>query len=348
METAEKVKAFQRRKLSGSKWSSVSEALAANNMDWTPGCEQLQTPGGKLSKKYGITRSDNGEVVGEVGARYHAVSNSKAHGVIDAFVAKGGQIVECREFSGGRKSIVEAFFPEMVREVRKGDNVGISVIGCNSFDGTTKYSIKAQVWRLNCMNGAIGVGDTTTISNIRHTAKISDIMDQVDYAKDVLGSIIDKTVDVYKILANKKAERTKVREFMIDSLSIPHDGNFAGLSTRSSNLLEQILTRYQDNTSLVSELIAADNVKNQAEQQVNSMLLDSVIDNTMAKFDGAGVDLGSSGSVRDGGTWWDAFNALTEFLTHERGRTEESRTESILFGQSNRIMRHALDYAMSV
>ena len=234
----------------------------------------------------------------------------------------------------------------MVREIRQGDSVGISVIGCNSFDGTTKYSVKAQIWRLRCMNGAVGVGDTTIITDIRHTAKLSDIMAEIDYAKDILSKILDNTVDAYKTLASKRADRNKVREFMVDSLAIPHDGNYTGISTRSSNILKDMMDRYDANQSIVDELLRGSSIQSTAESQVNSLLLDSVIENTVNKFDGAGVGLGSD-TIRDGGTWWDAFNALTEHLTHERGRTEESRTESLLFGESNRIMRSALEYAIN-
>lgn len=46
------------------------------------------------------------------------------------------------------------------------------------------------------------------------------------------------------------------------------------------------------------------------------------------------------------GTWWGAYNAVTEYLTHERGRTSESRLASNWFGQSAKDSARALTLAV--
>lgn len=48
------------------------------------------------------------------------------------------------------------------------------------------------------------------------------------------------------------------------------------------------------------------------------------------------------------GTAWQAFNGVTEYVTHEYGRNEESRLEAQWFGASADINRRAMSLAMSM
>jgi phage/plasmid-like protein (TIGR03299 family) len=45
------------------------------------------------------------------------------------------------------------------------------------------------------------------------------------------------------------------------------------------------------------------------------------------------------------GTWWAAYNACTEYLSHDRGNTEESRINSLWYGDSATKNAKALQYA---
>ncbi|MCP4446086.1 MAG: DUF932 domain-containing protein [Myxococcales bacterium] len=45
------------------------------------------------------------------------------------------------------------------------------------------------------------------------------------------------------------------------------------------------------------------------------------------------------------GTWWGAYNAISEHLTHYRGRSADSRVNSLWFGDSAKLNRSALSTA---
>lgn len=47
------------------------------------------------------------------------------------------------------------------------------------------------------------------------------------------------------------------------------------------------------------------------------------------------------------GTYWGAFNAFTEWLDHQRGRTEDNRLDSTWFGQGAVLRRKAFEVALS-
>lgn len=46
------------------------------------------------------------------------------------------------------------------------------------------------------------------------------------------------------------------------------------------------------------------------------------------------------------GTWWTAYNAVTEYLTHERGRSAESRFAALHFGEARKLGARALSLAL--
>lgn len=48
------------------------------------------------------------------------------------------------------------------------------------------------------------------------------------------------------------------------------------------------------------------------------------------------------------GTWWSAFNGLTEHLAHERGRDEDRRLDGLWFGEAAQLNRRALDVALEM
>jgi hypothetical protein len=48
------------------------------------------------------------------------------------------------------------------------------------------------------------------------------------------------------------------------------------------------------------------------------------------------------------GTWWAAYNGLTEWLSHERGRTADSRLNSLWYGDGAALNARALSVALDM
>jgi len=48
------------------------------------------------------------------------------------------------------------------------------------------------------------------------------------------------------------------------------------------------------------------------------------------------------------GSWWAAYNAVTEHLTHHRGRTTDTRTKSLWFGDSAKVVGRSLEVALEM
>ena len=48
------------------------------------------------------------------------------------------------------------------------------------------------------------------------------------------------------------------------------------------------------------------------------------------------------------GTYWSAYNGVSEWLTHNRGRSEDNRLNSLWFGDGAVTNRHALETAIDM
>ena len=48
------------------------------------------------------------------------------------------------------------------------------------------------------------------------------------------------------------------------------------------------------------------------------------------------------------GTYWAAYNGVTEYLNYEKGRTNENRMDSLWFGQKGNLSQKALDTALAL
>ena len=48
------------------------------------------------------------------------------------------------------------------------------------------------------------------------------------------------------------------------------------------------------------------------------------------------------------GTYWSAYNGVSEWLTYNRGRSEDNRLNSLWFGDSANTNRHALEVALDM
>lgn len=57
------------------------------------------------------------------------------------------------------------------------------------------------------------------------------------------------------------------------------------------------------------------------------------------------VQLAFAGRGNGGGTFWDAYNGVTEFLSHEYGRDQENRVNALWFGDSREMSARALKIA---
>lgn len=149
--------------------------------------------------------------------------------------------------------------------------------------------------------------------SLAHTADASKLI-RIKHTKDVLENL--SNVRAVMDLANQQFEATAEQYRLLARKSI----NQADLRKYVQRVLK-----------VEDDLEASTRMKNIVEEIVR--LAES----------GRGNDLPS---IR--GTYWSAYNGVSEYLTHERGRSADTRMNSLWFGDGATTNKHALEVAVAM
>ena len=107
------------------------------------------TKNGKPTKKTKVFRTDTHEIISMLSDKYTLIRNIDLHNAIkDIF----GDVVVDSFFSDGYKFRWDYVIPTTTREVFPGDNVSLMISVYNSYDGSRKLRINANIMRLICSN----------------------------------------------------------------------------------------------------------------------------------------------------------------------------------------------------
>ena len=150
-----------------------------------------------------------------------------------------------------------------------------------------------------------------------------------------VGDIIDlinrqfvATVDQFKVLASHEISEDDLKKyvklvFKIESTDARRKRVLAGLNGASPDVVEAMNRAVDDDESG-----SGDKVFGRVEPLF---------------YTGRGNDMKGVE-----GTWWAAYNAITEYTTHHRGADRERRLESIWTGDGARINQKALTTALQM
>ena len=96
----------------------------------------------------------------------------------------------------------------------------------------------------------------------------------------------------------------------------------------------------QDLQSYIKIVLGADG---KGEDDISTRTKNIILQVTDLFENGKGTDI-----VGVRGTYWGAYNAVTEYLNYTKGRTSNNRMDSLWFGQNGSMSRKALDQAVTL
>jgi len=163
---------------------------------------------------------------------------------------------------------------------------------------------------------------------------------------------------------------TNVRVVCANTLAIAHDRKNTGnqlLRVKHSPNAKDVLLKIQQTMDLANKqfvatmdtyrFLAKSKIvnKNDLKEYVMKVLDITPDDNDTLSTRQANrvqqiVDLtyNGTGAEISQGTWWNAYNAVTEYLSHSAGRNEDNRYSSLWFGTGADQNRRALELAIQV
>ena len=310
---------------------TTDEALRLAGMDWTVEEQPMVTFGADgipqaLDGWKALKRSDNGSILHVAREDYTIVQNHQAFGFFDELLTDGScELSAAVALNEGKRVAITANIKAERAEVVPGDEVFSKLVLFNAHDGSLALGVMFTATRVVCANTlAIAVneakrakfkqGDDLAVAadqrviRLRHTKNIHENLGIVKDAINLSARRFDLTLQQYKAMASAKM---------------------------SDDLFKAYL-----NKVFAAEL-AANATGTDETRTIESM---RCYDQLTANFQaGIGSDIAG---VR--GTVWQGYQAVTEYLTHQKAsnttdetETARNRLNSLWFGTSAKTTERA-------
>lgn len=301
------------------------EAFRMANADWQVQArpvytsDMLEIPGHKA-----ITRMDNGTVLSIQKDSYSVVQNEQLIRMAEALheEATMDAVVVLAE---GRKVAFTAKVNNAEGEVVKGDEIHQYLVGCTSHDGTVSFQIMFSPIRVVCQNtlsAALGTarGNKNKRFSIRHTTNANSLIARLPELIDMRRQQFTGGMEELRAMAARPCTSAQFKQYC-----------------------EQL---FADQLTGTTNAVRGDASTARPKRIEDLPLWDSVAN----KFHGEGIGFDIPGVK---GTMWGAYQAITEYFSHEAGRAKDDteaarqRLESLYWGNGATTIARAHSLALA-
>ncbi len=298
---------------------TVEDMINAANLNWTVSLERLKTASGKLVNRHAVIRDSDGAVLGDVGLRFHPLQNAEAFTWFTPFLESGLCSLESAGalFCGSRVWVAAKINqPADVIVPEADDTVERYMMLAHGHDGSLSIHCGLTGTRPVCNNtvSAALSQDGANMLSLRHTRGQKVALEAAQEAFSRADRQFSKDAEVFRALSKARATGEQVRDY-VRAVFPAYKPKTAPVD--ALGLMEQIGT-----DDLRDELLAAGQA---AETERRSRLAEEIV----SLFEGGGAGSTLPGSA---GTGWGAYNAVTNYLTHTRGRSADNRASNVWFG----------------
>lgn len=289
-----------------------------------------------------VYRTDTSEVLGCVGPAYHPVQNESAFEFFRPYIEAGeARIENCGVLAGGRRIYVLARINAEPVEVIPGDAIEQYALLSNAHDGTRSVKVgftAIRVWCSNSLNYAHSSNESRLLS-IRHTKGAEEALEKIQEVMNLARRQFEATAEQMTTLAQKGVTEESLRMYVRRV--------FKTAAPKS-----RILVPEEPKVRVRVDLNAEQDTQAYVQAQAEAEAAEDAELAECARVEQAVVRLHEEGRASNiqgvRGTMWGAYNAVTEYITHERGRSAENRVNSQWFGDGATISRRALDTALRI
>lgn len=289
---------------------TIHEAIVAAGLDWEVLLKPLivEETGAKVSA-FATVRSSDGRVIGVVGKKYQPIQNLTAFEWFQPWLDSGAVELETAgSLKGGRHVWALARIKRDPVDIVKNDAVLRYILLSNSHDGTRMARGGFTAIRAVCWNTL--------------TAALKDEASKMLRVRHT---------------ANAAEALTEIREVMNVA-----DREFVATVDVMRALAKKGVTQ-KSLVEYVRKVFTPKVIMTTKDAESKTPTCDRILAKVIPLFEkGRGNDLPG---VK--GTMWGAYNAVTEYLTHERGRNQDNRMTSLWFGDSAQLGPKALRIAMT-
>jgi phage/plasmid-like protein (TIGR03299 family) len=287
---------------------------------------------GRKASTRAVVRDDTGAVMGEVGPGHELVQLDSSAALVAPFLREGMTVESLGLLRGGSRAWY-LLRTHKVESLPGGDDVALFLLFSDAFDGSKTANIGTTNVRVVCANTlATAERDkgASKLLKVRHTRNVLAGLALARDAMDTATMRFEATADEWRAMA-RKGVTTKTLKTYVNQVFAPQrvKATQAKASTGLSiyRAVPVVDAEWEDDiASDVAELRS--NVFPRIERLFE---------------EGAGAQLSAAR-----GTVWGAYNAVTAYLTHERGKDAERRLDEGWFGSGATLNRLAFARAVEL
>lgn len=266
-----------------------------------------------------VRTSDESVLANMVGERYTILQNKEAFGWFqpwldqkEAALHTGGAL-----FDGSRIWALAKLNRDPM-EIAAGDIVEKYILLSHSHDGSLAVRCGFTPIRVVCWNtlSMAHKADASKLIRLKHSKNVHTNLENLRDVMNLVNAEFEATAEQYRLLQRKSINQSDLRKYVKRVFKI--DAEDTAIWTGGDRSKEQ------------KEIVS--------ERQKN--ILDEVIQLCET---GKGNNLPS---VK--GTYWSAYNGVTEYLSYVNGRNEDNRLNSLWFGQNASMNALALSAAVEM
>jgi phage/plasmid-like protein (TIGR03299 family) len=274
-----------------------------------------------------ITRMDTGRALSVMTETYKPIQNEALIKIAEALHEDINMDAVC-VLSDGKKVTFTARIRGAEGDVVPGDPVQQYLIGCTSHDGSIPFQLLFSPIRVVCQNtlsAALGLASNQRYQcnsiRIRHTKNADSLIERLPELVDIRRHQFIGGLDELRHMAATPCSMVQFRQYISNVFADQLQGTVNDIRGDKSTARLKVL----------EDLPAWPSV--------------------LHKFEGEAI---GSDLTASHGTAWGAYQAVTEFISHESGRAKDpadaarKRLESIYWGSASDQLIKAHEYAISI
>jgi phage/plasmid-like protein (TIGR03299 family) len=325
---------------------TVANAMRLAGLNWEVGLKPLVTVDGDEVTHRATYRKSDGRILGVVGPAYTPLQNVEAFNFFDPILQAGeAELETAGSLRGGKRIWVLARVNRAPSVIvpQAGDVVEKFVLLSNGHDGTLAVSVGFTPVRVVCANTLAMASESkaSRLIRIRHQKNVADTLSAVRDIMNVADAQFEATAEQFRRLAAKPINEKDLRNYV--------KLVFRPRAQRAVDAIKPAPVVGEG--SAVDSILDAQGEGGGIGGLTNEILAETERDVASRSFDNI-APLFEKGRGNDmpgvKGTLWAAYNAVTEFLAHERGKDDETRLDSMWFGGGASINQRALATAVQM
>lgn len=313
---------------------TIDEALIASGLNWTIDLASVfLSDGTNVPDCKAVVRASDTKILGTVGPGFRTVQNIDAFKWFQPFLDSGLATLEAAgSLRGGSRVWVLAKMAghDSIIVPQSDDRVTKYLLLAHGHDGSLAIRLGLTPTRVVCQNtlsAAIGEGGTL---RIRHTRGAADAMVAAREVFERANGQFEKAAEMYRALARIHVTAKQIRAYIDSVFPAPKPVKVAtpvAVDTGAADLAALLSRPFGSKSETMSD-------RGEATKETRTRIYGEI--ETLFER-GRGNDMAG---VK--GTAWAAYNAVTEYITHERGRTDDTRLNTAWFGaESSRAIQEA-------